>query len=308
MQCQIITKSAKGSGVRTIGDGPSVPATGKNSGVSAKPYGPLVWLNLFGSAVSIFLLVLAIIRKDGFALLATILLSMLSTMIGLGGQWSLTLMPRSVNRPNIPSGDVVIMSPRAAFVIVKCDENIARELYWHPEKCVYTLGDTVYRIISLAGTLILMFGVICLGNSTLPLQVAFGAAYIMLNAAYWTVAALPSQSHWDLSCYEVKKKPYVGSETVSNYTQALWRAMAVAESARWVRTGRIAPDHEAWDEWIKRANERLEEWRKERKEAAQNGKDQIDDQSLRPNEIPDWDPEGVLTEIFREYATHHEHD
>lgn len=200
------------------------------------------------------------------------------------------------------------MSPRAAFVIVKCDENIARELYWHPEKCVYALGDTVYRIISLAGTLILMFGVVCLGNSTVPLQVAFGAAYIILNAAYWTVAALPSQSHWDLSCYEVKKKPYVGSETVSNYTQALWRAMAVAESARWVRTGRIAPDHEAWDEWTKRANERLKEWRKKRKEAAQNGKDQIDDQSLRPNEIPDWDPEGVLTEIFREYATHHEHD
>ena len=46
-----------------------------------------------------------------------------------------------------------------------------------------------YRLISLVGTLMLMFGVIFLSNATGPLQVAFAAVYILMNSFYWIVAA-----------------------------------------------------------------------------------------------------------------------
>lgn len=274
---------------------------GNKTAVSAKITGPLVWLNVLGLAMSIALLILAIIRGDGFALLATLLLSILSTMIGLGCRWDLKLMPRSADRP-VPSDNIVIVYPQGAFVVVKCGEDVARELYWHPEKCVYRLGDTTYHLISLAGTLILMFGVICLGNSTLPLQAAYGAAYIILNAAYWSVAALPPRSHWDLSCYKVESESYEDEDKVGTYTLALWRAMAITQSTEWVKKGQIAPDNEAWNTWIDCASDQLKQWRNNRGETTQTGKQGTDGQSVDPKPLSDWDAQGTLTEIFQQYA------
>ena len=144
--------------------------------------------------------------------------------------------------------------------------NIARELHWHPEECNYVFGDIVYRLISLVGTLTLMFGVICLGNSTLYLQIGFAASYMILNVAYWIVAALPPQWHWDLSCYKVEREKYEGGEKHASFTQALWKAIAITQSVEWVENGQIAPVSEAWKLWVEKAGEVVEMEKEKEKE------------------------------------------
>lgn len=98
------------------------------SRVTARTFGPLTFLSVLGCSMSISLLVLSIIKEDGMALLATILLSTLSTIVGFGSRWSLELKQRTSERP-VPQSDIVIKYPRGAFHIIKCEENIARELY-----------------------------------------------------------------------------------------------------------------------------------------------------------------------------------
>lgn len=274
----------------------------RDATVSAKTLGPLAAVELLGTAMSLTLLALSIHRNDGFALLTTILLSLLSTLIGFGSLWNLELMQRKANR-RVPKDKIVIKYPHGAFLIVKCDENIARELYWHPEECNYVFGDTVYRLISLIGTLMLMFGVICLGNSTLFLQVGFAASYMILNVAYWVVAALPAQWHWDLSCYEVEREYYQGGEKQASYTQALWKAIAITQSVDWVRNGAIAPISEAWKLWVETADEIVER-EKEKEELAGLGMDSND--SLEKREVkplPQWDAEQALTDYLNPAAT-----
>ena len=261
--------------------------------VSAATWGPLAWLSLLGTAMSVTLLALSISQNDGFALLATILLSFLSTLIGLGNRWHLNLMRRKQNR-RVPKDNIIIKYPNGAFLVVKCDENIARELYWHPEECEYVWGDTTYRIISLIGTITLMAGVICLGNSTLPLQIAFAASYMILNAAYWVVAALPPQWHWDLSCYKVKKEDY-GGEAHDSFTRALWKAIAITQSVEWVKIGQVAPVSEAWKMWVDTAGDVVERDR-ERLEAEGLGEDGSDEEKTW--KLPQWDADQALTDFL----------
>ena len=235
--------------------------------VKASSKGPLTWLTLIGCAMSLALIGLSIKEEDGMALIATILLSFLSTLIAIGSKWSLKLPRREGNR-FVPPSDVIIQYPQGAFIVVQCSEDVQRELYWAKEKCNYMVSIQTYRLISLAGTLILMFGVIFLANAQLTLQIAFAAAYILLNAAYWVVAALPPRLHWDLSTYNVKrvrfewekedsdgKKIEIVEERSKNFTEALWKTIAITRSVGWARNADSAPKSKAWEEWLKKAEE-----------------------------------------------------
>ena len=232
--------------------------------VKASLNGPLTWLSLIGCGMSVALTVLSIKKEDGMALIATILLSCLSTLIGIGSKWHLELPERKVDR-FVPSSDVIIRYPQGSFLVVQCDEAVQRELYWAKEKCNYMVGIQTYRLISLVGTLMLMFGVIFLANAQLPLQLAYAAAYILLNAAYWVVAALPPRLHWDLSKYHVQEIEYdvedhgekvkLDEERDKNYTEALWTTIAITQSVGWARNADIAPKAKAWGDWLDKAEE-----------------------------------------------------
>ena len=107
-------------------------------------------------------------------------------------------------RPIHAPGDVVIRYGKGNFLVVSCDEDVARELYFAPESINYLVKNQwQYRVISLVGTIMLMFGVIFLANSSTWMQLCFAIAYITMNALYWIVAALPSRVHWDTSCFKV---------------------------------------------------------------------------------------------------------
>jgi hypothetical protein len=172
--------------------------------LTAKAWGPLGLVALTGCTFSIILFALALWKVDGFAMLANIMLSGLSSLVGYSGKWKLNLPRRVAKGRYTPPGDVVIRYGKGNFLIVSCDEDVARELYFAPEEIHYLVKNQwQYRVISLVGTIMLMFGVIFLANSSTWMQLCFAVAYITMNVLYWIVAALPSRVHWDTSCFNV---------------------------------------------------------------------------------------------------------
>lgn len=265
----------------------SKPDPDKN--VSAAKWGPLVQVEIVGFCMSVALFVLSIVRRDGFALLATLLLSGLSSLIGVGSQYEIVFMGRRSTR-NVPRDSIVIQYPHGAFRIIQCEEEVARGLYWHPEECKYRFGDTTYRLISLVGTLALMVGVVCLANSTPLLQVVFAVSYLVLNALYWVVAALPSSSNWDLDCYKVEHVKYHDGEKNKSFTQALWKAIAITESVEWVKTGKVAPVSRGWDLWVDKAMDAVKRHRDLRESC-----DDMAEKSTGAKSLPDFDWDEELT-------------
>ncbi|KAI9751096.1 MAG: hypothetical protein M1815_001373 [Lichina confinis] len=279
--------------------------------VRVRSGGPLTYLSLLGALMSLESIILSVHYDDGKALLATILLSLTSTLVGISSRWFLELPSRGSNRPTPPS-DVVVVYPRGVFLVVRCNEDVARELYIAPETCSYQVSLTYYRGLSLMATLLLMFGVIMMGNATQNLQINFLAAYIILNSGYWIVAALPRRWHWDLSRYTVKQESYsmgekpnsdstktgIADEQAGSFTEALWRAIALSRTSRWVRQAPIAPVSSAWDEWMGMAEEIVSI--PEIEDGAVKGERR---DGTRITRIPQWDWNQALTSALHPSST-----
>ena len=256
-------------------------------------FGPVTYLALLGLSMTIALIGLSISQNDGMALLAAIILSSLSTLIGIGSHWELILSKRKVISGRIvPDGDVVIVYENGAMLVIKCDENIARELYWAPEKCKYRVAPAPYRLIALLGTLLLMAGIVSLGNAGTNMQVAFGAAYAIINAAYWFVSALPPKLHWDLGCYQIDPREYGGQPESANFTEALWKAIALAGDTSWADFGNVAPKTRPWMQWLADAQIVLQASMK-RDEAGKLVRVMEYDEEKKLK-LPEWDFQGAL--------------
>lgn len=265
--------------------------------VKMRSFGWITGAAVLGCAFSIALLVLSIIWEDAFAFLATLTLSFLSTLVGLGNFWRLKLQQRPNKTFIPPGGDVVIRYPQGAFLVVRCPEDVARELYFAPETVHYMIeSKPVYRMISLVGTMLLMTGVVCLANAQTRTQVSFAGAYMILNAAYWIVAAFPAKAHWDTSFYQIEyididpgSSQNLGDKRKTNisktFTEALWKVIAVTRTTRWVRTNQAAPKTGAWDDWLREA-----------KEVAQ-ANPHPQDEEVHHVTIPDWDYHGRFKAI-----------
>lgn len=274
---------------------------------------PQSLLAVFGCIQSALLLALAVVYRDGMAILAVGLLSLLSTLVGVGNKWRLRLHKRNLQGP-VPKGDVVIRYPKGNFLIIQCTEEVARELYFAPEAIHYLVTRPgIYRLISLVGTMMIMFGVICLANAQIQLQLAFAGAYISLNAAYWLVAALPSKMNWDLSCFCIERQQFAKSKLLDaakwakegedeelsiaremdaktfadynpTFTWALWRAIATTKKIGWVEYSNATPDSPAWRHWVQEA-----------KMAAQAT---TYDEETGVWTVSDWDPQAALTKLL----------
>jgi hypothetical protein len=271
--------------------------------LKAKTFGPLTVVLLIGFALSALLLALSIWQDDGMSVLATVLLSLLSSLIGFGNKWVLKLPTRRVKAGIVPRGDVVIRYPKGSFLIVRCEEDVARELYFAPESIDYRLTHgPAYRILSLVGTMMLMGGVICLANAQIQVQIAWAGSYMLLGASYWIVAALPSKMHWDTSCYKVfneclsdsnmDKKGFPSEN--ETFTQALWRAICVSKDVGWVRRSDACPDTPAWHEWLIEAKACSEDVRLIEDKNTSRGE--------RMWEVPDWDAQGSLGRLLAQQA------
>ncbi|KAF2190181.1 hypothetical protein K469DRAFT_624728 [Zopfia rhizophila CBS 207.26] len=277
-----------------------------DSPLKSKTVAPLTLVLFLGFFLSGLLLALSIWLKDGMSIIATVLLSLLSTIIGWGNKWTLQLPKRKIKAGKVPRGDVVIRYPKGSFLVVRCEEDVARELYFAPETIKYQLNHApAYRILSLVGTMMLMGGVICLANAKIELQIAWAASYMLLGSSYWIVAALPSKLHWDSSCYTVDQECLSDSSMHvkgfpsenETFTQALWKVIVVTKNIEWVIKSGASPDTPAWRRWLNAAREVASGVKRSEKDRVEG---------VLTWEVPKWDPQAYLRDLMVEQAAEDE--
>jgi hypothetical protein len=236
--------------------------------VPARKTSPLNILSIFSFALTLGLFTLSVVNRDGIACIALATISLASSIVGYASLWSPQLMKRKATS-DVPRGDVVIRTREGAFIVVKCDENVARELYTGTEECVYKVQNVrEYRFLVGVGTFLLMVSVVLLGNCNFPQQLAIGASYIVLNGLFWGAALIKKDKFWNLTLYEFDDiTPEDGKhahleaipnatdpEHVPSFTRTMWYAIRETQEIGWVKKSGAAPVTEEWDAWLKEAD------------------------------------------------------
>lgn len=250
---------------------PTLATNAKRPAVPAALWSPIHILSVFSMALTFSIIGFAAWYKDGTAILSVTLISIASSIVGAASWWQPLLMKRS-HTNKVPDGDVVIRTREGAFLIVKCTENVARELYAGTEECQYYVGGQWYKALMGLGTLLLMVSVILLGNCKWSSQVFIGISYIMLNGMYWIMGLLPKRLFWDLSRYiidditpaDALKADDVTDERdaregVKSFTRTLWYCIRETKRTAWVERSGAAPSTPQWRAWIAEAEEAAEE-------------------------------------------------
>ncbi|KAK3945521.1 hypothetical protein QBC46DRAFT_93592 [Diplogelasinospora grovesii] len=232
-------------------------------------YSPIHILSIFSFLLSVGIIIAAAFWEDGTAIVAIILISLASSFMGYASWWKPLLMSRRATN-KVPHGDVVIRTREGAFVLIKCTEEVARELYSGTEECRY-VSTKYHRIFMGFGTVLLMVSVVLLGNCSWNSQVFIGAAYIILNGLYWGMGLLPREYFWDLSRYElVDKTPEDAKnaeiqtpgergdgvdlrEKTPSFTRTLWFVIRETKYTSWVERSGAAPRTEQWKRWLDEA-------------------------------------------------------
>lgn len=258
---ETLSKSAARHHSNSIKPPPHVPAS---------TFSPLNVLNVLSFLLTIGLLIWALLIQDGVACLALFTISMASSIVGLASKWTPTLMERTSKTKDVPPGDVVIRTREGAIVVVKCDEEIARELYNGTEECEYFVGPKPYRGLVGVGTVLVMVSVILLGNCSWTMQAAIGIAYVVLNGLFWGAALIPKSAAWDLSLYKVDKITPIDAREAENtqrlgdpegevsFTRTLWYAIRETGDVGWVYETGAAPKTKAWDRWLAQAKNQID--------------------------------------------------
>ncbi|KAJ4855783.1 hypothetical protein T069G_09151 [Trichoderma breve] len=240
----------------------TMAVTGGRPIVPPKLLSPLHILSAFSFFLSIAILVAAVIWQDGTAIIAITLISSASTVVGYASSWRPILMQRR-HTNDVPRGDVMIRTREGAFVLVRCPEDVARELYSGTEECEYYVGERAYRFFMALGTILLMFSVVLLGNCTWNSQIFIGGSYIVLNGLYWGLGMIPRTYFWDLSRYtwdDVTEEDGQNADSVTDrddereghpsFTRTLWYAIRETKAIGWVERSGAAPGTPQWQQWL----------------------------------------------------------
>ncbi|KAM5350568.1 hypothetical protein ACJ41O_007073 [Fusarium nematophilum] len=246
---------------------PTFANTKARPAVPAKLLSPIHILSVFSCLLSTAIIVCGIVWEDGNAILAVSLISFASSVVGFASFWHPILMNRK-HTNEVPRGDVMIRTREGAFILIKCTEEVARELYSGTEECHYHVGGRTYRLLMALGTTLLMLSVVLLGNCTWNSQIFIGGSYIVLNGLYWGLGMLPRSYFWDLSRYKYRdvtpgdaKRAHAITdekdqrEGFPSFTRTLWYAIRETERTGWVARSGAAPGTEQWKKWLKEARE-----------------------------------------------------
>lgn len=222
---------------------------------------PINILTMFSFLLTLGAFIWAIRIQDGPAVVALIAMPSASTLVGIASHWK----PRLATRPSkalVPDGDIVIRTRDGAFIIVKCSEEIAREIYMGPEECNFLVGDQWFRRLVGFSMLLVIVSVLLLGNCNWTMQTVVAVIYIVLNGLYWVASLLPRNWLWDLSRYKcedvtpghLKDAHRTGRDgQAPSYTRSLWYAIQVTEEVDWVTISGAAPKTSSWEEWLRLA-------------------------------------------------------
>lgn len=228
-------------------------------------YSPVHILSVFSFLLTIAIIIAAAFWQDGTAIVAVSLMALAGTVVCYASWWRPILMHRrTTNR--VPRGDVVMRTREGAFVLVRCTEEVARELYSGTEECRYVSSARFHRVFMGLGMVLLMVSVVLLGNCGWNSQVLIGGSYIVLNGLYWVTGLLPQRMFWDLSRYEVLNvtppdacrahettDPDDPREGTPSFTRTLWFAVRETKHGAWVERSGAMPGTEQWKEWLREA-------------------------------------------------------
>ncbi|KAI1636805.1 hypothetical protein F4809DRAFT_360781 [Biscogniauxia mediterranea] len=237
----------------------------KRPAIPATLFSPIHILEIFSVMLTFSIIGFAAHYKDGTAIVAVSLISLASSVVGWASLWSPILMKRS-HTNKVPEGDVIIRTREGGFLLIRCTEEVARELYSGTEECKYAVSGRSYRVLMGIGTFLLMVAVILLGNCKWKTQIFIGASYITLNGMYWTMGLLPKSYFWDLSRYdfkdvtppeskhaEEKTNPDDPREGWPSFTRTLWFAIRATKKTAWVQRSGAAPNTPQWNLWLREA-------------------------------------------------------
>jgi len=248
-------------------------SSSKRPAVPARFWSPIHIVTIFSFILSLGILVSAIYWRDGNAIIAVSLISFASSIVGYASWWEPRLMSLS-RRTKVPKSDVMIRTREGAFILVKCTESVARELFAGTEECKYHVGPRVYNALMAVGTMILMLAVVLLGNCKWNSQMFIGGSYIVLNGLYWSLGMIPKDYFWDLSRYTVHDltppdakdahkdvhdaagRKLNDPERLSSYTRSLWYAIRETKTKGWAQRSGAAPRTDMWTQWLDEAEKR----------------------------------------------------
>ncbi|KAI0382194.1 hypothetical protein F5Y04DRAFT_253203 [Hypomontagnella monticulosa] len=245
---------------------PTLVNTSSRPAVPATLYSPVHVLSIFSVLLTASIIGFAAYYQDGTAIIAVSLVSLASSVVGFASWWKPILMKRSHTNA-VPAGDVIIRTREGAFLLVRCTEEVARELYSGTEECEYHVSGRAYRVLMGLGTCLLMVSVILLGNCKWNSQIFIGASYIVLNGLYWAMGLLPKHYFWDLGRYDIKdvtppearnahgttsEDPREGTKS---FTRTLWYAIRETKRTAWVSRSGAAPETIQWAKWLAEAEE-----------------------------------------------------
>ena len=233
----------------------------ENLQITYLTYAPLNLLAMASCLLSIGLMVWSILVQDGVALTGLLLMSFASSALGYASYWRRTLLGRRASRRAF-SGDIVLHTRWGAFVCVRCEERVARELYWQPEECRYSSSNRTARLSGgvLGGLMVLVAVVLFANCSSWVMQAAIGTSYAILNVAYWLVTVIPEAWSWDLRCYDVDQAQE--PERHRTFMAAIFAVIKFTRSVDWVRENQLVPKSHAWELWLMEAMNHVDdnEW------------------------------------------------
>ncbi|KAK3342811.1 hypothetical protein B0H65DRAFT_230907 [Neurospora tetraspora] len=218
---------------------------------------PMHVINVFSFLITVAILIISAYWNDGAAVTAIVTISVAASVMGYASWWYPLLMARQANA-KVPPGDVVIRTREGAFLVVKCTEEVARELYQGTEECRY-VSTKYHRLFMGIAMVLLMVAVVLLGNCRWSSQALIGGAYVLLNSIYWVCGLLPQRFFWDLSRYTITDitpedvKSNNDNDVPPNFTRTLWYAIRETKKDAWVDRSGALPGTLQWKKWLEEA-------------------------------------------------------
>ena len=218
--------------------------------------GPLNTLTILSTLTTLGLLIWSILIHDGVACLAIIIMSLASSAFGFSCLWRPAFSKGTYAGKGQSNDTKVIIRTRSeAFVVVNGSQDLLREVFFAAEECIYIVKPILeIMLVGVGGSVLLSAGVVLLGNSSWVMQVAIGVFYTLLNVMYWILATLPTRYAWDLSRYRLDQ---CSSTRCGNFTTALWQAILVTQSIKWVGPSGALPLSEGWRLWLREARRNM---------------------------------------------------
>lgn len=229
-------------------------------------WSPLNLVSVISFLMSVGLIAAAIVWQDAVAIIAISLISLAASVICYASWWRPLLLNRRL--PSTVRDDLVIRTREGSFLLIKCSENIARELYWGIEECYYYVSGIKYRFLMTLGTVLIIPSVILMGNCTFNMQILMGIAYTLQNVLYWVMGSLPVHIFWDLGNYhwrDVTPDDATNAhqsnrdfdvdtrEGMPSFTRTLWYVIREAKRTSWVARSGSTPSTPQWQQWCKEA-------------------------------------------------------